>query len=85
VRECATGEFQEPVADAWYFAGLDLAKVEDYTVLVILNEKFEVVHLDRFHRLDWSMQVQRIKTAIERFNRAALHVDSTGGARLHSS
>ena len=78
VRECATGNWQEPVAGERYFAGLDLAKVEDYSVLTIVNRKREVVFLDRFHRLDWALQVARIRGAVLRFNKARVFVDSTG-------
>jgi hypothetical protein len=77
VRECATGEYKEPDKDEWYNAGLDLAKVEDYTVLVIVNRKCEVVFTDRFHRLDWDLQIARIKAAMSRYE-GSLLVDSTG-------
>ena len=79
VRECATGEWQEPKSEELYFyGGLDLAKVEDFTVLVIMNQQREVVFADRFHRLDWNLQVTRIKAACERYNDALILVDSTG-------
>jgi hypothetical protein len=78
VREAATGEWQEPKQGERYFAGLDLAKVEDFTVLVVLNKKCEVVFVDRFHRIDWALQVQRIKAALDRFNNARVLVDSGG-------
>lgn len=78
VRDRATGEFQEPIPNRNYFAGLDLAKVEDYTVLVILNYEREVVFVDRFHRLDWSIQVNRIKAATEKYNNACIYCDTTG-------
>jgi hypothetical protein len=78
VREAATGDWQEPKKDAYYAAGLDLAKVNDFTVLVIVNERREVVHVDRFHRLDWTVQVGRIKAALERYNDPFVVVDSTG-------
>ena len=78
VRDCATLSMAEPVAGQRYFAGLDLAKVEDWTVLTIVNKAREVVFADRFHRMDWSLQVNRIKAALERFNRARVLVDSTG-------
>jgi phage FluMu gp28-like protein len=61
-----------------YFAGLDLARVEDFTVLVILNDRREIVYVDRFHRLDWSLQVGRIESALSRYNHARTFVDSTG-------
>lgn len=78
VRECATGEFQEPKAGVTYYAGLDLAKVEDYTVLTILDASRQVVFVDRFHRLDWSLQVQRIQAATQRYHEACTYVDTTG-------
>jgi hypothetical protein len=78
VRERATGEWQEPVRGQEYFAGLDLAKTEDYTVLVVLNREREVVHVDRFHRIDWSLQVARIHAALARYHDAQVYVDTTG-------
>ena len=78
VREAATGEFAEPRPDETYYAGLDLAKVEDYSVLVIMDGNGRVVFFDRFHRLDWSLQIARVKAATERFNHARTFVDTTG-------
>ena len=78
VREAATGMFQPPIRDERYYAGLDLAKVEDYTVLVIINSKCEVVAVDRFHRIDWGPQIARIRALTERYNRARTYVDTTG-------
>ena len=73
------GEWQEPPKPgAKYFAGLDLARVEDYTVLAIANEARQVVHMDRFTRLDWTIQVDRVTAACTRYNRAEILVDSTG-------
>ncbi|MBN1443721.1 MAG: terminase family protein [Planctomycetes bacterium] len=78
VRESATGAWQEPKPREYYYAGLDLAKVEDYSVVCIVNRNREVVFADRFHRLDWSVQVNRIRAAADRYHRARLLVDSTG-------
>ncbi len=78
VREAATGNWKDPVRPACYYAGLDLAKTEDYTVLVILDAQGHIVAMDRFNRLDWSIQVQRIKALTDRYNQAEMHIDSTG-------
>lgn len=78
VRERARGEWQEPKPEEWYFAGLDLAKLEDFTVLTILNQRREVAFLDRFHRIDWGLQIARIKAATERYHVATTFVDTTG-------
>jgi hypothetical protein len=78
VRECATLAMRDPVEGQRYFAGLDLAKVEDWTVLTVINKEREVMFTDRFQRMDWALQVNRIKAACDRFNRARVLVDSTG-------
>jgi hypothetical protein len=78
VPECATGRWQEPIVGKRYFAGLDLARVEDFTVLVIINEAREVVFVDRFHRLDWAIQVGRIHAACDRYNDCQILCDTTG-------
>ena len=78
VRECATGGWKDPEYGEFYKAGLDLAKVEDFTVLVIMNKAREVVFVDRFNRQDWAIQINRIKATCDRFNKARILVDSTG-------
>ncbi|MCC7014859.1 MAG: hypothetical protein IT454_20015 [Planctomycetes bacterium] len=78
IRDIAVGEFQEPVAGERYVAGLDLAKVQDYTVLIIINSRREVVFYDRFHRLDWGLQTARIVGATSRYQRAQILCDVTG-------
>jgi hypothetical protein len=78
IRESATGELRDPVPGERYVAGLDLAQVHDFTVLVIMNRKREVVFVDRFHRLDWSVQISRVKAKLERYGSPPVWVDSTG-------
>lgn len=78
VREAATATYQEPIEGKRYFAGLDLAKTEDFTVLVVMTRKYEVVYVDRFHRLDWGLQIERVRATLRRYNYASVLVDSTG-------
>lgn len=89
VRECATGEL-EPYStnsERWYNGGLDLAKTEDFTVLVIGQEResgqdgkkrAHALFFDRFQRQDWAIQTGRVRAAADRFGKARLLVDSTG-------
>ncbi|HUH01253.1 MAG TPA: terminase family protein, partial [Kofleriaceae bacterium] len=78
VREAATGEWQDPDHKETYYAGLDLAKVEDYTVLVVMNSsRREVVFVDRFNRVDWSTQIERIRATVDRYY-ATVYCDTTG-------
>lgn len=76
--ECATGTFEDPQAGESYYAGLDLAKTEDYTVLTIINRNGKVVFVDRFRRLDWEVVVSRVHGHLSRYNDPPCYVDSTG-------
>jgi hypothetical protein len=78
VRECATGTWRDPEPGKRYWAGLDLAKVEDYSVLVIMDKERNVCFVDRFHRIDWGTQVARIEGNVRRYNKAKVHCDVTG-------
>lgn len=78
VREAATGVFEAPREGQTYFGGLDLAKTEDFTVLVIMNREYRVVFVERFQRQDWGIQIERVRATLERYNRASVLVDSTG-------
>jgi len=78
VRDLAIEPWREPVAGERYLAGLDLAKVQDFTVLVLLDRERRVVFADRFQRLDWALQIQRVRATIERYGNVRLLVDSTG-------
>jgi hypothetical protein len=78
VRECATGDWAEPDRTRNYWAGLDLARVEDFSVLTIMDWHRRVVFVDRFHKLDWDTQVARVKGHLRRYSNAMVWVDSTG-------
>ena len=78
IHDAATGEFHPYDPTETYVMGLDLAKVVDFTVAVVMDSKKRVVHFDRFHRLDWSLQIARIKAASERYGRPRIFVDTTG-------
>lgn len=77
VRDLATGEWAEPIEGETYSAGIDFAKTIDYTVIVILDSARRVVFMDRFNRVDWNVQLPRLKAATDRYNNAFAVVDST--------
>jgi hypothetical protein len=45
---------------------------------VILDHERRVVFADRFNRLDWNFQINRVKGTLDRYNHARVLVDSTG-------
>ena len=75
---CTTSALSDPVKGGLYHAGLDLARLTDFTVLTILDAAGRQVYIDRFNLLDWTIQKRRVIDAIVRYNNAELLLDSTG-------
>ena len=62
-----------------YFVGWDLAKHSDYTCVVVVDTAtMEVVYFDRFNRVDYNVQIDRVATIAMMFNNAKILLDSTG-------
>ena len=60
-----------------YVVGCDLAKTQDFTVLIAMDELGHVRGFDRFRRIDWEFQKTRIKSFIQQYP-GSLVLDSTG-------
>jgi len=58
--------------------GVDLARVEDFTVICGLDTKGRQVHFDRFNTMGWGRQYEVIMAAIKKFPGCVVVVDSTG-------
>jgi len=59
------------------FFGLDLAKQNDYSVLIgVDSETNEVVYFDRFQKIPYTLQQQRIISAVKKFKRYKIICDS---------
>jgi len=62
-----------------YVIGVDLARVQDYTVLAVYDRSTnEQVYQDRFNKLDWNFQKEKIRTIAKLYNNALCVVDATG-------
>lgn len=69
---------EEPNPEHHYFMGVDLGKHNDYTVLTVLDTfDNHVVYIERFNKLDYNFQKERIKAVAEKYNARVL-MDSTG-------
>ena len=77
IRESIKGEFEEPQAGKLYYAGIDLAKYQDYTVITILDINKHLCYFERFNRIDWQVQKPRILNVLKKYNAYGL-MDSTG-------
>jgi hypothetical protein len=77
VEACIKGTFEEPTEGKRYIAGADLAKHQDFTVVIIADQQGHVCAIDRFSQLDWVFQKNRIINLCTKYN-ARLLVDATG-------
>lgn len=59
-----------------YVIGADWGRHNDFTVFTVLNQKGELVHLDRFTDIGYELQVGRLTSLWERFNRCPIVAES---------
>ncbi len=77
VDRIVKGSFQTFEQHKQYVMGADLAKLEDFTVLCVLDMDGHLCAFDRFSELDWVLQRKRIVQLAQRYD-ARLLIDSTG-------
>lgn len=85
IADISNGELEPPVQGASYVAGLDIAKVEDYTVHIIIRRDLpvpRVVAVDRYNKIDWSANAARVKALHEAYFRPRITVDSTANQSI---
>lgn len=46
------------------YGGLDIGRADDYTVLTILNSSGEMVYIERWRHMEWSMIMERVSKKI---------------------
>lgn len=79
IRENVKGIYAPPRPGRLYKMGVDLAKLQDWTVLTVVDRStHELVYFDRFQQIDWNLQKARIEALARRYNMAEITMDSTG-------
>jgi hypothetical protein len=79
VRDVLEDSLREPVPGHNYVMGVDLAKHKDFTVITVADvQTGKIVHFDRFNKIDWGFQRDKIKDVFKRYNDAVAYIDSTG-------
>ena len=79
VRECICGFMEEPKERHRYVIGVDLGKKVDYTVITVMDQDGRnVVFWDRFNKIGWGFQKERIAQVAKTYNNALVVLDSTG-------
>ena len=79
VNNCISGQLEEPVPEKNYAMGADLAKYQDFSVLIVMNvESKHVVAFERFNQLSWEFQKSKILALAEKYNDARIVLDASG-------
>ena len=78
IESCIAGNLEQPKQGFSYCVGVDLAKVDDFSILtVICRETKHVVAFERFNQIDWAVQKERILQICNKYNAPAI-IDATG-------
>jgi len=72
----AIGNMKLPQANKKYYAGLDLGRTNDYTVLTILDENKEVVKVYRDRQKSWNVIINNVVNNLKQYNNAHCFVES---------
>lgn len=67
----------ENAKDSQCCLGVDLARVEDFTVLTVMDSAGRQIYFDRFNQISWERQVAEIETIAKKY-KATVFMDSTG-------
>lgn len=79
VREVMNAKPEPPKTGHFYMMGVDLAKVKDYTVITIYDtSNNNQVYQDRFNKLEYPFQKQKIIQTARHYNNALVQIDATG-------
>jgi len=79
IKNILTAKPEKPQHHKRYIMGVDLAKVQDYTVIVIYDaESHQQVYQARFKDLDWVSQKKRIFAVNRYYNNCPVVIDATG-------
>ena len=78
IRERIRNCLKPPESGKSYVGGVDLAKYQDYNVVIIADrDTHEIVYYDRWNRTDWTITYDRIAAASRKYN-CPMTIDSTG-------
>lgn len=80
IRMEDSNDWSEPPRDGHlYVMGVDIAKVEDFTVITVIDRMtHRVVCFYRVNNLSWSFMREKVKQISERYNTADITLDATG-------
>lgn len=79
VTACIKGELEGASGKRSYYCGFDLARVSDYSVITVIDQHSgHVVAFERFNRIEYEVQINRLERIAKKYNNAKILMDSTG-------
>lgn len=66
-RVCVLDNFEPYNQNERYYAGIDFGRVDDKTVLTILNQNRDVVFIKDWNRMDWTIIVNELAIYLNRY------------------
>ncbi len=76
---CKSIQLSKGIKGKNYVMGVDLGRRIDFTGIIVMDsDDRSVVYVDRFNKIDWKMQISRIKNAANLFDVSAIVCDKTG-------
>jgi len=82
VQEAAVLEPQEPDASRQYVAGVDVASSIDFTVVTVIDvEARQMVHMDRFNRVDYPVLIDRLASTYARWHLTNMTIEANSIGR----
>jgi len=78
LEKCAVAKPKEPESGKQYYLGADVARLQDYTVINVMDDDGNQVYMDRFNKIDWKFQEEKIAFVAKKYNNAQIWLDATG-------
>lgn len=79
VKAVCIAKVQPPLPDHFYVCGVDIAKHEDFTVITVFDRSNNTqVFQERFNKIDWPLQRERVAEISKHYNGAICALDATG-------
>lgn len=72
------GRSTNEAAGSGCMLGVDLARVQDFTVLTVLDADRRQVYHERFNQISWERQIATITRVCQQYGKARIWMDSTG-------
>ena len=65
----------EKLNSSKYYAGIDVAQANDFTVITVMNDKGQIVEIDRFNQISYTDIVNRINNVLGKYENMRAYIE----------